>query len=268
MKTESADELLARIAALASARPGGIVATDGDGTLWSGDIGEDSFFEFLAAGDVAQDAAVALRDQAGEFGLDVNGAPVQIARRIFDAYTEGRFPEERVCEVMTWCFAGWTRAKMRAFAADVVAKRALSTRLHRELGRVLEGVRRAGIEVYLVSASPRAVVEAAANIVGIDAAHVVAATPRYANEPAGAPPDRAPNAILLADVERPIPYGAGKVAGLRARVGDRELYAAFGDNLFDIPMLAHASIPVAVRPKPRLRDRADEVPALVLLAEE
>jgi len=54
---------------------------------------------------------------------------------------------------------------------------------------------------------------------------------------------------------------------LREAIGhDRPLYASFGDNGFDVALLAGASVPVAVRPKPRLRARAAEVPGLVELA--
>jgi phosphoserine phosphatase len=69
------------------------------------------------------------------------------------------------------------------------------------------------------------------------------------------------------DVHRPIPYGSGKVTRLRERVGGtRPLYAAFGDNAFDVAMLASADIPVAVRPKARLRQQAGAVPGIVELA--
>ena len=114
-----------------------------------------------------------------------------------------------------------------------------------------------GIEVFLVSASPRAIVEHAGRFVGIADDHMVAALPLYDG-------DR-----MLPDVDRPIPYGAGKVRNLRARIGtDRPLYAAFGDNAFDIAMLSEAFIPVAVRPKPRLRERASEVKMLVEITPE
>ena len=72
---------------------------------------------------------------------------------------------------------------------------------------------------------------------------------------------------MLADVERPIPYGDGKVIRLKERVGEaRVIYAAFGDNAFDVAMLAAAQIGVAVRPKPRLRDREHTVAGLVELS--
>jgi phosphoserine phosphatase len=54
---------------------------------------------------------------------------------------------------------------------------------------------------------------------------------------------------------------------LRERIGaGMALYAAFGDNAFDVALLAGAQVSVAVRPKARLRERAGEVPGLVELA--
>lgn len=38
---------------------------------------------------------------------------------------------------------------------------------------------------------------------------------------------------------------------------------AAGDNVFDLAMLAEATVPVAIRPKQRLLVRAGELPALV-----
>lgn len=254
VRSVRAEEVVAEIEAVAIANPGGIVATDGDGTLWSGDFGEDLFDAFVEHGRVEEPARVAIDREAREFSIDASGKPATVARRIWDAYVAGDYPEERVCELNTWCFAGWTRDEVATFAREVVERRGLASRLHAELGRVLEGVRRAGIEIILVSASPRAIVEAAANLVGIDVANVVAATPRYDEK------------TLLTDVARPIPYGAGKVDGLRARIGERAVYAAFGDNVFDLAMLAHADLAFAVRPKPKLRARAGELPTLRELA--
>jgi phosphoserine phosphatase len=73
---------------------------------------------------------------------------------------------------------------------------------------------------------------------------------------------------MLPDVDRPIPYGDGKVKRLRERIGARPLYAALGDNSFDVAMLGSARIGVAVRPKPKLRARAHEVPGVVELTPE
>jgi phosphoserine phosphatase len=256
MEQQSASAVWARIEALARAQPGGVVATDGDGTLWSGDVGEDLFHAFLDHGRAEPAAYEAICGLARDHGESDAGGGVDVARRIYAAYRGGRYPEERMCELMTWCFAGWTRSEVRAFARDVVDHGGLATRLHGEVLEVLDRARAAGLAVVLVSASPVAVVEEAGSRVGFDAQSIVAACPVFRGE------------TMLADVERPIPYGPGKVTGLRARIGAATpIHGAFGDNAFDVNLLASAGVPVAVRPKPRLRDRAGEVPGLVEIAQ-
>lgn len=257
MQPQTADEVWARIEAAARAEPTGVVATDADGTLWSGDVGEDLFEAFLEHGRVEPAALEALRRNARDHALSDAGTGPDVARRLYAAYGEGRFPEERMCEAMVWCFAGWAEHEVGSFTRDLVDRCGLEARLHGELHGVLEQVRRAGIDAVLVSASPLAVVLEAGSRVGFDEAHVVAARPRYEGD------------IMLADVERPIPYAVGKVTRLRERIGnDRPVLAAFGDNAFDIALLASARVPVAVRPKPRLRERAPDVSGLVELSRD
>jgi phosphatidylglycerophosphatase C len=257
VQRETADQVWARIEAAAHAEPRGVVATDADGTLWSGDVGEDLFDAFLERGRVEPAATEALRRNARDHGVSDAGMGPDVARRLYAAYHEGRFPEERMCELMAWCFAGWTKGEVAVFARESVDRGNLGSRLHGELHTVLERVRGAGIETVLVSASPVAVVVDAGGRVGFDERHVVAARPRY---------DRG---VMLADVERPIPYGAGKVTRMRERIGEgRPLLAAFGDNAFDVALLASARVSVAVRPKPRLRERAHEVSGLVELSRD
>jgi phosphoserine phosphatase len=43
------------------------------------------------------------------------------------------------------------------------------------------------------------------------------------------------------------------------------VHAAFGDNAFDVPLLKQAAVPVAVRPKAKLRRLEHEVPGIVEL---
>jgi phosphoserine phosphatase len=255
VELQTAEQVWKRIEAIALARADGVIATDGDGTLWSGDVGEDLFHAFLDHGRVEPPATEAIRREATQHGVSDAGGGRDVARRIYDAYLAGQFPEERVCEIMTWCFAGWTRAEVRAFARDVVARVGLAGRLHGEVLRVLERARAAGIETIVVSASPVAVVVEAVASIGFGEDCVVAAHPRLEGN------------VLAAGAERPIPYGAGKVRRLRERIGEtRALYAAFGDNAFDVALLASAEVRVAVRPKPRLRERASEVRGLVKLS--
>lgn len=254
VRTAPVDEVVASIRAHASREPGGAVAFDGDGTLWSGDVGEDFFGALLESRRFADAVAEPLVHEARAEGIDASGGAAEVARRIHQAYLAGTFPEERVCEIMTWAFAGWPRAEMEALAEQVVASVDLRARLHDEALAVVAWAKEEGIRVCLVSASPRAIVHAAARLVGVDLANVASATEH-----------RSEGDIVLPSVERPIPYGAGKVAALRTMLGDRPLYAAFGDNAFDVPMLREARVPVAIRPKPRLAERASEVPGIVVL---
>jgi phosphoserine phosphatase len=255
VEKQTPEEVWARVEAVARARPGGVVATDGDGTLWSGDVGEDLFHAFLKHGRVEAPALQALALEAREHRISDAGTGAEVARRLYDAYLEGHFPEERICEVMTWCFAGWSHGEVQAFARTVVEESGLANRLHGELIAVLERVRAAGIDLVLVSASPVAIVVEAGALLGFDPDHIVAAQPCFQGD------------AMVADVDRPIPYAAGKVTRLRERIGAaRDLYAAFGDNAFDVALLASAQVSVAVRPKARLRARAGEVEGLVELS--
>lgn len=255
VQVQSADEVWARIAQAASDW-GGVLATDADGTLWDGDVGEDLFHAFVEHGIVHEAAAVAMSQEARDHALSDAGEPMDVARRLYAAYTEGRYPEQRACELMAWCFAGWTQARLADFARGTVARLGLPGRMHGEVMGLLGRARKAGLEVILVSASPLAIVLAAgASAAGFDEEHIVAAHSLWTGD------------TMLPDVDRPIPYAGGKVVRLREKIGpDRPLLAAFGDNGFDVALLAEARVGVAVRPKQKLRDRAHEVAGLVELA--
>ena len=254
MRTLTVDEVILAIDEARRREPGGAIAFDGDGTLWAGDVGEDFFAALLERGvfELARDALV--REAAAE-DIDTTGSPREIAHRIHLAYLGGKFPEERVCEIMTWAAAGRSRQELDGFCAEVIESVGLRGRLHREAVAVVEHAKRVGVDVFIVSASPRAIVHQAARVVGIEIANALAV--REACDERG---------IVQCEVERPIPYGDGKVTQLRRRIGpERVLYAAFGDNAFDVPMLREARMPVAIRPKARLVDRAAEVPSLAVL---
>jgi phosphatidylglycerophosphatase C len=255
VQVQSADDVWARITQAAGQHGGGVLATDADGTLWTGDVGEDLFHAFVEHGVVHEPAALAMAREARDHALSDAGTPLDVARRLYAAYADHTYPEQRACELMAWCFAGWTRAALAEFARAIAGKLGLEGRMHGEVMGLLARARKAGLEVILVSASPIAIVTAAGSYAGFDEAHVVAARSLWDGD------------VMLPDVDRPIPYAGGKVQRLREHIGpDRPLYAALGDNGFDVALLASARVGIAVRPKPRLRERAAEVPGLVELA--
>ena len=253
----SSAQVIARIETLKNAEPGGAIAFDGDGTLWSGDIGEDLFYALIAEENILPEALRALVEEARSANLRTDGTGGELAKRIDEAHHQGAFPEERLFEIMTWLMAGRHAALADAYADQLLDRVGLADRLHPEAIAIVRWAKENGVRVFLVSASPRIIVEQAAKRVGIDLEHVASAADQ-----------RTPEGIILPAVDRPIPYGAGKVRRLREKLADLPLYAAFGDNAFDLAMLAEARIPVAVRPKARLLERAPELPALVVLDRE
>jgi phosphatidylglycerophosphatase C len=251
VQTETVAGVLSRLEVLTLKRPGGVLAFDADGTLWSGDVGDDFFRGALAERRFERPAVDAIRSLAIEFGVETPEESVALAAAVYDAYLRGEVPEDRICEMVAFVCAGWSQEDVTRFAARVARDGKLTERLHAETIAVLEWARARKVEAFVVSASPLPIVVEGTRPLGFDRDHVVAVT---SIEEGG---------VVSATVERPIPYAAGKVTRLFERIGSRPLYAAFGDNVFDIPLLGSAELAVAVRPKPRLMDRASEVPGLV-----
>jgi protein phosphatase len=247
--------VLDRLEAARAQHPDGVVAFDADGTLWSGDVGEDFFHALIARQAIRDQARDALVANAHEFSVkvDLGAAPTDVARALYDAYIEGRFPEERTCEMMTWACAGWTKGEIGRHCKGVVEVGRLSSRIHEEVRGVLEWARAKKVRVIVVSASPREIVETAAAKLGIKGLDIVASTGLYEGD------------VMIAKAERPIPYGDGKVTALRKLIGKKAILGAFGDNAFDLAMLSQAMVAVAVRPKERLRKLASELPGLIEL---
>src|SRR5690349_11483861 len=94
----SSGEVVARLADQSA--PGGVLAFDADGTLWSGDIGVDGFEALLAARGVRPLAAPALRREAAACGLGEIEDPNDAARALYEAYQRERYPERSIFEMM------------------------------------------------------------------------------------------------------------------------------------------------------------------------
>lgn len=259
----SAEEALARIERVLGqvGVTHAALATDGDGTLWTHDVGEALFDALLSAGHVAEPAREALLSEAVAHGVMVSERATarELAERLFDAYVARRYPEDRMCAAMAWCMAGMSPDALGAFCRDLLEHTFdLRGRLIPESNRVLRAVVERGVPVWLVSASPRAVVEAAAAIVaeeaGIPVPGVIAMTPRVVD------------GRIFPETEGLWPYGEGKRSALESVLEGRVLAAAMGDNVFDVAMLGVARVPLAIRPKPALVNAAEQVPALMRLA--
>lgn len=242
----TSDEIVAEIRAVCASDPTAVVAFDGDGTLWGGDVGEDLFHHVLEHVEILEPADRAARELARAHGIEPRDSAKATLQAMYQAYRADVFPEPEICELMAWCMAGYSRSRAEAVACAVHAQGEMDGRLRPEMRAVFEALRAANVETFVVSASPALIVEPVARSLGWDPAHVVALETRWNGD------------TLQPEAIHPITYDAGKVTNLRARIGARAVAAAFGDSGFDVPLLESARIRVAVHPKPALLARAPD----------
>jgi phosphoserine phosphatase len=256
------DRLEAALDALGGVE-GAALATDGDGTLWTDDIGEALFEAIVQRDLVGRDALEPLLEEARAHDVPIDGARTGavVARALWDSYVARRYPEDRMCAAMAWCGAG-NRYDVYDMLSVEILHGSFDLRRHliREAAHVLQWAEKRGLPILLVSASPRVVVERAATMIateyGIEPPQVLAMTPLVED------------GVVRPKLVGTWTYGEGKVEALSAAlaVEQRRLVGAMGDNVFDAPMLRAACVPIAIRPKPALVSVAGSVPGLVRAA--
>jgi phosphoserine phosphatase len=228
--------------ALASA-PGDVtpaLAFDGDGTLWKCDVGEWAFADALDRKLLGPEPLDALRQAAASAGLAEDGDQNVVGRRIVRAYCSGVFPEDLVCEVMVWGYAGWTEDELRSHARQTQQRHNLAARLNRELEPILDWASVNQVRTIIVSASPQLVVEEAARHLGFEAKDVIGGV------------SAVDEGRIAARMAAPLPYGPKKRTLASARLGAPRWLGAFGDSAFDMELLEQARVPVLVNPKQAL----------------
>lgn len=255
MRIESLSRVFERVQEVLVGAEEPVMTTDADGTLWAGDVGDDAFECLLEERGVREQAREALCLEARSVGIEPGGDATNVALQLYESFRAGGLDEAKCYEMMAWAFAGWTPDEVRGFARRMFRKRGLEQRIHGEMRRVVDWAQERGIPLWVVSASPLFVVEAGVELFGIPRDRIIATTPVVRDGRVGT------------RLAHPIPYGEGKVQGMDRVMGSRRIVAAFGDEAFDLEMLRRADVPVAVRPKTRLRNRAAELPELVQLAE-
>ncbi|HEY4105396.1 MAG TPA: haloacid dehalogenase-like hydrolase [Polyangiaceae bacterium] len=243
----SAEELIAELEPLLSTGEPCALAFDGDGTLWSGDVGDDVFRFATTHGRLREDAREELERQARTRGFrafpDLNAT----AAHLFEQYVAGRYPEREMCELMTWCYAGHSLGEMRELALEALLAAKHAERLHQELAPVLRFARAHGARTVVISASPRVTIEQATRLCDFAPADIAASTPRVID------------GVIASAMDGEVPYAAGKVSAGRALLHGARWIASFGDNVFDVEMMEEAELGVAVRPKPALEARLPEI---------
>lgn len=227
------------------------LAFDADGTLWSGDVGDDLFRALIHARAVREIAYDALVREAETFGIAYSGNATDVAQTLFATLAFSKYPEERAFAMMAWVFAGASLNDAIAFSRDVVKATNLEGRLHRFLDPVFDWARKENVAVWVVSASAKWMVELGAAMFGIPSDHVIGMMPVVKD------------GLIQAELAGLPIYGPNKPIMLREMNPRGVLLGAFGDSNFDAPLLKMAHVPVAVRPKPSLVACAKDLPNLV-----
>ncbi len=231
-----------------------VIATDCDGTLWSGDAGEAMFELALAERALRDEARSALATEARASGVPSDGDANAIAARLVDALRAGRYDEGRAFAMMAWAFAGFSGGELGRFAAGALEAFELVRRRRVEMEHVLCWAKERGVAVYLVSASPHAIIAEAADMLGLEVEGVLAMRPVE---------DRA--GVIGATLASAPTYAEGKVARLAEVLEGRPVLAAFGDSGWDYAMLERAAVPVAVYPAPSLALRIEGLERVCIL---
>jgi len=246
------DEVIERLERARVQAPSAM-AFDADGTLWSGDVGED-VFEFAYQNGLVREAARAeLERVAAEHGVRTAGTPSDLARELHAAYRRGDVDERLTCEIMTWSYAGLSLDELRAMARNAFDRRGLPSRVRAGLSPIRAWAEREGVRVVVISASPATIVVEALDFAGIPVFGVAGAVPAMDT-------DR-----IAPRMATPVPYAAEKRRAGAPLMSGHDWLASFGDNSFDVDLLLAARVRVAVSPKPALLARLGEVQdALVL----
>lgn len=235
-----------------------ILAFDADGTLWDADIGVLFFEALTERSGVREVAREELAAEVQRFGIEVTStsqppSALELARALHEAFLTGRYPDDRAYAMHAWVFAGWTEAETDEFAAEVIQRSGLAARLRGALKPLLAWAARQGVDTYIVSASPAAIVRVGAALLDVPAERVVAMTPAAAG------------GIIEPRLAGPSVYGPGKVDALMAARPGALLLGAFGDSAWDASLLRAARVPVAVCPTAGLVAVAASIPGLAVI---
>ena len=205
------DGLWSRLERAVESEANPLAVFDADGTLWADDLGETHLGVLQERGSIPPGADHAsLLDEYRD----------RCARDVDDGYA-------------------WGARVLAALDESVVVESAVeawrrhSSRLLGPMASIVRGLAGLGVDVAVVSASNRWVVEAAVRELGILPGRVVAVDLHREG------------GRLTASVVQPMPNGPGKVAAIDVCLGRRPTIA-FGNSIHDAPMLALADVGVVV----------------------
>jgi HAD superfamily phosphoserine phosphatase-like hydrolase len=197
---------------------------DCDGTLWSGDAGEQFFDWELKQGVVGNDL-------------------VRWARARYADYKAGKVSEEVMCGEMVTIHQGLKESEVLRLSREFFDSN-FSHNIFPEMRRLIAKLENSSCEVWAVSSTNEWIIRQAMTHFGIAKEKILAAAVEIEN---GVVTDR-----LIR-----VPSGIGKPKAILEVVG-RPPDVAFGNSRWDTEMLEIARYAVAVNPNPDLEQLARE----------
>lgn len=228
-----------------------VIATDADGTLWEGDIGDDLFLEALAHHPIGPEAREGLRRGAVEvFGDQGPADPRELALAFISAYRSGRMSIERICQLQAESLGDRPAADFDALIETVAAR--VAARIRPAVRVIVEEAARVGVAVHVVTGSLGAAVSTALRIAGMT--HATAAGGTLVVR----------DGRVLPSLVGPIPLHGGKVTALQA-AGAWPPALGMGDGGWDSTFLGGCAVPLLVHPAPALLDAMASTAGVMIL---
>jgi hypothetical protein len=234
-----------------------LVGFDLDGTGVKGDVTRTTIQALMDADarrghqpSLIRPAAVdGMRRVARIHGIDLGSATssAEIYETLMTAHEKGTLPEATKVEVQAWIFAGWHRDAYRAFVKDVFPPGTVEERAIPQTLAAMRMLKREGYGRSIFSASAIDIVrEVGSQFVDEHGARIF-----EDHELFGIRPKFSKDGIMLADVERPTTFRAGKVKWAMKSMGSwqerrsREFVAFFGDSPHGGDRNAMKAVPLA-----------------------
>lgn len=199
-----------------------IAVFDCDGTLWSGDAGEEFFYWEIERG--------LLPDPTARWALSR-----------YEDYKRGQVGEEQMCGEMVTIHKGIPEQKLIGAAEEFFAEK-IALRIFPQMQELIMELCDRACQIWAVSSTNEWVVRAGVRRFGIPEERVLAACVEKEN---GCASDRLVR----------VPTGQSKAEAIQEMIGD-SVDAAFGNTVHDVAMLSLARQAFAISPDAELEGLA------------
>lgn len=244
-----------RIARLLDLHEGGALVFDADGTLWTHDVGCMVFDAAIEGGAFKDSARDRMQAEALRLGHRTasEASTTSIVQALALALSVPPSAEQALAEFQVWAYVDFSEQEFRSLCRSVLGGPTHALGLHHDVLELAAFARERGAATYVVSASPRIVVEEALAGLGFDTERIVAGDPNWTR------------GCIDVGLGSPLPYGPQKAVAGRTILGSASWVATFGDSGFDLDMMREAKLAVGLGQKPQLLEGLRHHPNAVLL---